>query len=125
LVWWYRAASVFAYPSLFEGFGLPVAEAMACGTPAITSNVSSLPEVAGDAALLVDPTSVEALAAALWQLLDDPALARQLREQGPARTARFTWPRTARETVQVYTAALNRSAASGLQPKPSREGNRS
>ena len=77
LAWWYRAAAVFVYPSLLEGFGLPVLEAMACGAPVVTSNLSSLPEVAGDAALLVDPTSVDALAAALLRLLDDAGAGRR------------------------------------------------
>jgi len=123
LVWWYRAAILFAYPSLFEGFGLPVAEAMACGTPAVTSSVSSLPEVAGDAALLVDPTSVEALAGALRQLLDNPALARQFGERGKAQAARFSWSRTARETVQVYRAALKPPAVSDPPSYPANERN--
>lgn len=106
LVWWYRAAAVFAYPSLLEGFGLPVLEAMACGAPVVTSNVSSLPEVAGDAALLVDPTSVDALAAALLRLLDDTTLAAELRTRGLHQAARFPWSRTAAETADVYRRAL-------------------
>lgn len=106
LVWWYRAAAVFAYPSLLEGFGLPVLEAMACGAPVVTSNVSSLPEVAGDAALLVDPTSVDALAAALLRLLDGTTLAAELRTRGLHQAARFPWSRTAAETADVYRRAL-------------------
>lgn len=107
LPWWYRAATAFAYPSLLEGFGLPVAEAMACGTPTVTSSVSSLPEVADDAALLVDPTSADALASALLRLLTDADLVRFLRERGPAQAARFSWKCTARETADVYRRALN------------------
>jgi glycosyltransferase involved in cell wall biosynthesis len=106
LAWWYRAAAVFAYPSLLEGFGLPVLEAMACGAPVVTSNLSSLPEVAGDAALLVDPTSVDALAAALLRLLADAGLATDLRARGQAQAARFPWSRTAQQTAAVYRRAL-------------------
>jgi glycosyltransferase involved in cell wall biosynthesis len=113
LAWWYRAAAVFAYPSLMEGFGLPVGEALACGTPVVTSDLSSLPEVAGDAALLVDPTSVDSMADALHRLLVDDDLARELSARGPQQAARFTWHRTALETVAVYRQALvsPRSAA--------------
>ncbi|HEU5423624.1 MAG TPA: glycosyltransferase family 1 protein [Nitrolancea sp.] len=102
---WYRAATVFVYPSLYEGFGLPVVEAMACGTPVVTSNVSSLPEVAGDAALMVDPTDQDALAGAIARLLESPELRATLRERGLARAAAFSWERTARETVAVYHSA--------------------
>lgn len=107
LPWWYRAASVFVYPSLLEGFGLPVLEAMACGVPVVTSRVSSLPEVAGDAALLVDPASVAELADALVRLLTNEALAVDLRQRGLARSATFSWQRTAQETAAVYRRALN------------------
>jgi glycosyltransferase involved in cell wall biosynthesis len=106
LPWWYRAATVFAYPSLLEGFGLPVAEAMACGTPTVTSALSSLPEIAGDAALLVDPTSEDELALALHQVLTDPNLARDLRERGLRQAARFSWKDTAFETANVYRRVL-------------------
>ena len=87
---------------LTEGFGLPVLEAMACGTPVVTSNTSSLPEVAGDAALLVDPYDVRQIAQAMWLVLSQPALAAELRARGLARAAQFTWERTARETIAVY-----------------------
>jgi glycosyltransferase involved in cell wall biosynthesis len=93
------------YPSLYEGFGLPVAEALACGTPVLTSNVSSLPEVTGDAALLVDPGNVEAIADGMRKLLEDEALRAQLSGEGPERAARFTWEETARRTA----AALRRA----------------
>lgn len=106
LVWWYRAAAVFAYPSLLEGFGLPVVEAMACGTPTITSNVSSLPEVAGEAGLLVDPTSVDSLADALRRALEDTDLAQDLRQRGPRQSSKFSWRATAQGTAAVYRQAL-------------------
>jgi glycosyltransferase involved in cell wall biosynthesis len=114
LAWWYRAAALFVYPSLLEGFGLPVLEAMACGAPTVTSNLSSLPEVAGDAALLVDPTSVDALVEALLRLLADADLARELRGRGLAQAARFPWRRTAAETAAVYRRALPQMAGGGL-----------
>jgi len=101
----YRGATLFAYPSLSEGFGLPVLEAMACGTPVITSDRGSLPEVAGDAAELVDPEDAEALAAAIARVLGDEAWRRELVRRGLANAARFSWQRTARETVAVYERA--------------------
>ncbi len=100
---WYNAAAVFAYPSSFEGFGMPVAEALACGRPVVTSTVSSLPEAGGAAALLVPPQDVEALAAALRQALDQ---AEALGPLGPAQAARFTWAATAARTVDSYRKAL-------------------
>ena len=100
----YAGASAFAYPSLYEGFGLPILEAMAAGAPVVTSNVSSLPEVAGDAALLVDPRDPAAIGAALTRLLSDPALADDLRTRGHARAAAFSWERTARETLGLLRA---------------------
>lgn len=100
----YAGAACFAYPSLYEGAGLPVIEAMAAGAPVITSNVSSLPEVAGDAALLVDPRDTSAIAAAIQRVLTDPGLAADLRVRGQAQAATFSWERTARETL----ALLNR-----------------
>jgi glycosyltransferase involved in cell wall biosynthesis len=102
----YSLATVFAYPSLWEGFGLPVLEAMACGTPVLTSNVSALPEVAGDAALFVTPTDVEAIADGLARLLDDAALRAELGARGVRRTAAFSWKRCARETLAVYTSVV-------------------
>jgi glycosyltransferase involved in cell wall biosynthesis len=111
LPWWYRGAVLFVYPSLFEGFGLPVLEAMACGTPAITSRASSLPEVAGDAAILVDPQDVEQLAEAIHRVLTAPDLAGQLRAAGFRQAAHFSWERTAAETRQVYCAALSRGSS--------------
>lgn len=98
----YRSATICVYPSLYEGFGYPAAEAMASGTPVITSNVSSMPEVAGDAALLVDPASVDEMASALVRLLTDEALRQDLRARGLARSREFSWQRVARDTVSVY-----------------------
>jgi glycosyltransferase involved in cell wall biosynthesis len=105
---WYNAAELFVYPSLYEGFGLPPLEAMACGTPVITSNVSSLPEVVGKAGLTVDPMDSEGLAEAMNQVLSDGILRQSMREQGLARAGRFSWANAAQETVEVYQRALGR-----------------
>ena len=102
----YNAASVFSFPSLYEGFGLPVLEAMACGTPVVCSDASALPESAGGAALLVDPYDHRALADALGQVLSDQALADELRRRGLARAARFSWDRTAELTLAIYRRVL-------------------
>jgi glycosyltransferase involved in cell wall biosynthesis len=99
-------ALLFAYPSLYEGFGLPVLEAMARGVPVVCSNASSLPEVAGDAALLVDPRDEPALAEAIGRLLGDPGLRERLRARGSERVLEFTWERTARLTLDSYARAL-------------------
>jgi glycosyltransferase involved in cell wall biosynthesis len=101
---WYNAAAVFAYPSLYEGFGFPPLEAMACGTPVVTSDASSLPEVVGEAGLMVPPTDEAALADALWRLIDDRALRERLRAAGPARAAEFDWGAIAARTAAVYRA---------------------
>jgi glycosyltransferase involved in cell wall biosynthesis len=98
-------AAAFVFPSLYEGFGLPVLEAMARGVPVACSNASSLPEVAGEAALLFDPHDEAAIAEALRRLLDDPALREQLLARGLARVAEFTWERTARLTLESYRRA--------------------
>ncbi|MBD3277822.1 MAG: glycosyltransferase [Candidatus Aegiribacteria sp.] len=95
-------AEIFVYPSLYEGFGLPVLEAMACGTPVITSTTSSLPEVAGDAALLVDPESSSAISGALVRLARDEDLRDELKELGLQRSRKFSWTRAAGETLDVY-----------------------
>jgi glycosyltransferase involved in cell wall biosynthesis len=98
----YGLARVFAYPSLYEGFGLPVVEAMACSCPVVTSNISSLPEVARDAAVLVDPGSADEIACAIAELWTDEVRHRALASRGRARASCFTWERTARETAAVY-----------------------
>jgi glycosyltransferase involved in cell wall biosynthesis len=102
----YRAATIFAYPALFEGFGLPVLEAMASGVPVVTSNVSSLPEVAGEAAELVDPLDVEGMAVVLDRLLGDETLRSDLCQKGIARAGQFTWARAAEKTWGVYHALM-------------------
>ncbi len=102
----YSAAQAFLFPSLYEGFGLPPLEAMACGTPVITSNVSSLPEVVGDAALLVDPYNVQSMVSALYQVLENPRLVAHLRASGIQQAAKFIWETAARETLQVYHEVL-------------------
>jgi len=98
----YSAADLFVFPSLYEGFGLPALEALACGTPVVASNVSALPEVVGDAALQVSPLDVEGLAGAMERLLCDDRLRGDLRERGLARAAQFSWEKAARQTVEVY-----------------------
>jgi len=98
----YSGADLFVFPSLYEGFGLPVIEAMACGTPVVTSNVSSLPEVAGEAALQVDPYNVEDIANAMYQVLTDPALQKTLSEKGLAHVEQFKWEHSARATKAIY-----------------------
>ncbi|MBI2322180.1 MAG: glycosyltransferase family 4 protein [Chloroflexi bacterium] len=98
----YSAADAFAYPSLYEGFGLPPLESLACGTPAVCSDASSLPEVVGDAALLVPPTDAAALAEALERVLGDAALRSDLRARGLARAAEFTWARCAARMRAIY-----------------------
>lgn len=107
---WYARASIFAFPSLDEGFGMPLLEAMAAGTPIVTSNRSALPEVAGDAALLVDPEDTAALAAALRQLTADIALREELSRRGKARVETFTWDKAVRETWNVYRELLRLKA---------------
>jgi glycosyltransferase involved in cell wall biosynthesis len=102
----YAGALCFAYPSFYEGFGLPPLEAMSCGAPVLTGNLTSLPEVVGDAGLTVDPFDTDAMAAALARLIDDDALRADLRERGLRRARRFDWRETARMTLQVYRRVL-------------------
>jgi glycosyltransferase involved in cell wall biosynthesis len=100
----YNCAELFVFPSLNEGFGLPVLEAMACGVPVVTSNCSALPEVAGDAACLVDPYDERAIAQAMQSVLSDTGKREELIQKGLRRSAMFSWERTARETLEVYEA---------------------
>lgn len=102
----YRLASVFVFPSLYEGFGLPPLEAMASGTPVITSNVSSLPEVVGDAALLIDPYEPDAIAEAMRRVLTEPALREDLRQRGLQRVKEFSWDRSVRRVHEIYQEVL-------------------
>ncbi len=103
---WYNAADLFIYPSLYEGFGLPPLEAMACGTPVVTSNTSSLPEVVNDAGILVNPDGVEEMAGAMQRLLSDAELRAEMTTRGLSRARTFSWRRAATETVQVYDRAM-------------------
>jgi glycosyltransferase involved in cell wall biosynthesis len=104
-------ASVFAYPSLYEGFGLPPLEAMQCGVPVVTSNTSALPEVVGDAAICIDPTSDHAIAQAITDVLLKPELAAELRRRGLERAKMFTWRRTVDETIAAYGEMLARMSS--------------
>jgi glycosyltransferase involved in cell wall biosynthesis len=102
LIWLYNGAQMLILPSFYEGFGLPPLEAMACGCPVIVSNVSSLPEVVGDAGLLFDPLDTDALTVAIWRLLSDDRLRQELVDKGLKRAAWFSWERAARETLDLY-----------------------
>jgi glycosyltransferase involved in cell wall biosynthesis len=97
----FNGADVFVYPSLYEGFGLPPLEAMACGTPVITSNISSLPEVVGDAAILVDPLSVDEIAKALYQVVSNKEVQEKMRQKGLERAKMFSWEKVAKETLEI------------------------
>ncbi len=108
LAHYYQQATVFVFPSLYEGFGLPVLEAMGCGCPVISSNASSLPEVAGDAAVLVDPHRPDRLAEALATVLMSPDVQASLRVRGLSRAKEFLWDRTARQTVAIYERTVGR-----------------
>jgi len=102
----YSFAKVYVYPSLYEGFGLPILEAMACGVPVVSSNTSSMPEVAGDAALLVDPHQEDQIAKAILKILDNTDLATSLSDKGLRRARFFSWRKTAQETVDIYRTVL-------------------
>jgi glycosyltransferase involved in cell wall biosynthesis len=108
----YRGAEALIFPSLYEGFGLPIVEAMACGTPVLTSNITAMPEIAGDAALLVDPTSVEQIARATEQIVNLSGLRQELRTKGLKRAARFSWARTTARAHDVIVASV-RTCAEG------------
>jgi glycosyltransferase involved in cell wall biosynthesis len=114
----YRTCAAFAYPSLYEGFGLPPLEAMACSAPTLVSNAPPMPEVAGDAALILPATDVSAWATALAQVFRDPELRRDLAERGPARALRFRWEETARRTLEIYLEAAGKRSprsSAGIQ----------
>ncbi len=102
----YSAAYLCAFPSLYEGFGLPILESMACGTPVITSNLSSLPEVAGDAAITIDPYNLDAITDGIRRLLDDSALHQAYVQKGYERAKQFTWEKSARHLRQIYSKLL-------------------
>jgi glycosyltransferase involved in cell wall biosynthesis len=106
----YRGALGFVFPSLYEGFGLPPVEAMACGTPVLTSNVCSLPEVVGDAAILVQPLNTEEIADGIRRIVQDSNLRQQLRERGLRRAALFSWEDTCRKTQRALEVALKKTA---------------
>ena len=114
----YRLASVFVFPSLYEGFGLPPLEAMASGTPVVTSNVSSLPEVAGDAALLVDPYDPSAIADGIHRVLTDDALRATMRVKGLARAHQFSWETSVRRVHEIYRAVARESEPAGSAAVP-------
>jgi glycosyltransferase involved in cell wall biosynthesis len=104
----YNAADLVLYPSLYEGCGFPVLEAMACGTPAIASNLTSIPEVAGDAAILIDPMDIDGITSALIKLSTDRVLRQRLIDRGYQQAQTFSWRRTAQENLNIYHAALDR-----------------
>jgi glycosyltransferase involved in cell wall biosynthesis len=102
-----QRALFLVYPSLYEGFGIPVLEAMQVGTPVITSSTTAMPEVAGDAALLVDPHDLEAIASAMVRLSKDGALRRELSDKGKQRAKGYTWEKTAQEYLELYTEMVS------------------
>jgi len=112
LVALYKTADVFVFPSLYEGFGLPPLEAMANGTPVVTSNISSLPEVVGDAALTVDPYNIDDIAVAVRRILSEPELRARLIDSGRRRARRFSWERSVSQVHQAYQQALGIPRAS-------------
>ena len=103
----YNAANLFVYPSLYEGFGLPPLEAMSCGCPVITSNISSLPEVVGDAGIMIDPYSVDELYEAMHKVLINEIVRKDMIKKGLERSQMFSWTKTAEETLKIYKEALN------------------
>jgi glycosyltransferase involved in cell wall biosynthesis len=113
LLYLLNAARCLAHPAHYEGFGLPPLEAMACGTPVVVSNVASLPEVVGDAGLLIDPNNWEELAVALHRVLTDEQLAQEMRQKGLQRATLFTWERAAEETLAVYRKVVTQPVTQG------------
>ena len=113
----YSGALCFVYPSYFEGFGLPPLEAMKCGTPVIAGNRASLPEVVGDAGLLVDPFDIDAIAAAISNVIDNPNLRITLRAKGLDRARMFDWKETARRTLEVYQQAADNAQPVNMIPQ--------
>jgi glycosyltransferase involved in cell wall biosynthesis len=105
---WYNAARLFAFPSLYEGFGLPVLEAMACGTPVLTSTAASLPEVAGKAAVMVPPTETDRIAEEMQRVLDDSQLRTEMRAAGRIQATRFSWRAMTDQTVASYNRVVGR-----------------
>ncbi len=114
---WYNIAAICAYPSLYEGFGLPPLEAMACGTPVVVSDRPALPEVVGDAGILADPEDVEVWAAAFRRLLHEPDLANDLGQRGLERAAQFSWERSGLETAQVFRRVMAGRRGRGKQER--------
>ncbi|MEG0568255.1 MAG: glycosyltransferase family 1 protein, partial [Clostridium sp.] len=100
----YNACETFIYPSLYEGFGLPPLEAMSCRCPVITSNISSIPEIVGDGAYLINPRNIEELTTAIEKMVDDTALRSSYIEKGFTRSKEFSWEKTAKETLEVYNS---------------------
>ncbi len=103
----YNCADLFVYPSLYEGFGLPPLEAMACGVPVITSNTSSLPEVVGNAGIMVDPHDINSLSEAMANVLKDKELKHRMSRDGLKRSKMFTWEKTVSEVLKIYNEALS------------------
>jgi glycosyltransferase involved in cell wall biosynthesis len=114
----YRLASAFVFPSLYEGFGLPPLEAMASGTPVVTSNVSALPEIVGDAAILVDPEQADSIADGVIRVLSDESFRADLVRKGLARARQFSWDRSVRRTWDIY-GRFAASSRSRIWPSPS------
>lgn len=108
----YRGASLFVYPSFYEGFGLPVLEAMACGIPVVASNTSSLPEVVGETGILINPYDADELRDAIGKVLEDPGQRKEMSERGLERAKLFSWDKCARETLSVYQEVLGRESRS-------------